>query len=173
MVAQKKKDKENAKVRAAEEAHKRAEEQKRREQAAREQKEHEAHRTVDFAELYGNMVPDVKAVQTDASLEFTDHWADKRHSKYWRDRVTDESHLINDELRYGLAEQHERESEHNPHHFKTTDLESEYDGMLLQTGFVDHWNGGHHSKYWKDRINDEAKRVNADWRQTFAQAEAD
>jgi hypothetical protein len=65
------------------------------------------------------------------------------------------------------------ESEHNPHHFKTTDFASEYDGMLLQTGYVDHWNGGHHSKYWKDRINDQAMRTNADWRETFAQAEAE
>lgn len=66
MVKQKKKDQENSKLRAVEEAHKRAEEQKRREQAAKEQRMHESRRTVDFAELYGNMVPDVKAVQTDA-----------------------------------------------------------------------------------------------------------
>jgi hypothetical protein len=66
LVKTKKKEKEQAKLRAAEEAHKRAEEQKRREQAAKEQKDHELRRTVDFSELYGSMVPDVKAVQTDA-----------------------------------------------------------------------------------------------------------
>jgi hypothetical protein len=40
--------------------------------------------------------------------------------------------------------------------------------MLLQTGaeegYVDHWNGGHHSKYWKDRVNSEAKLINSELR---------
>lgn len=70
LVVSKKKAAEQAKVNAAEQAHKRAEEQKKREQAAREQKDHEAHRTVDFAEIYGNLVPDANNVQ----LDFVDHW---------------------------------------------------------------------------------------------------
>lgn len=137
LKVEKKKAAERAKLQKAEQAHKRALEQKKREQAAREQKDHEAHRTVDFSELYGSMVGDTANVQ----LEYVDHWKDKRHSKYWADRVKDESIRTNKLLAEGQREINAEESTHNPHHFKTNDLESEYDGMLLQTGegFVDHW----------------------------------
>lgn len=83
------------------------------------------------------MVPDAKNVQ----LEYQDNWQDKRHSKYWADRIKEDSFRLNSELAQGMRQIKEEESSHNPHHFKTTDLESEYDGMLLQTdeAYVDHW----------------------------------
>ena len=39
----------------------------------------------------------------------------------------------NTEFREALSEDKAEENTHNVHHFKTTDLEDEYNGMLLQT----------------------------------------
>jgi hypothetical protein len=166
-VLAKKKSKEDAKLKAAEEAHNRAAEQKKREQAAQEQKQHEARRTVDFAELYGSL-----AGSENVQLEYADHWADKRHSQYWADRVKDETYRTNAELQAGAEEEHLRSSPHSSHHFKTANLADEYDGMLLQTDYADHWQDKRHSAYWKDRVNTEAKRLNSEWQETFAQANA-
>lgn len=105
-------------------------------------------------------------------LEYADHWADKRHSQYWADRVHDETYRTNAELQAGAEEEHLRSSPHSSHHFKTANLADEYDGMLLQTDYADHWQDKRHSAYWKDRVNTEAKRLNGEWQETFAQANA-
>lgn len=61
------------------------------------------------------------------------------------------------------------------HHFRTTDFEDEYDGMLLQTGFADHWpeSKAHHSQYWRDRVKDESLRTNTELREALAEEAAE
>lgn len=129
-------------------------------------------KTSDLESEYDGML-----VQTDE--KFVDHWKDKRHSKYWNDRLYSAAKDLNKDWRQTFTEAAQTESSHNPDHFRTVNFEDEYNGMLLQTGltegseFVDHGNPVKlHSKYWNDRVLDASRRLNSDWRQTFAEAEA-
>lgn len=73
-------------------------------------------------------------LQTDEAEKYTDHWVDKRHSQYWNDRIRDQSIRTNQELMEAYSREANKASPHNPSHFKTTDMEEEYNGMLLQQG---------------------------------------
>lgn len=83
--------------------------------------------------------------------------------------------MENKQWRQAFAEVHALESPHNPDHFRTVNLEDEYNGMLVQTDadmqYVDHWAPTYkrHSQYWNDRVDTDARRLNSELRESFAE----
>jgi len=127
-------------------------------------------KTVNLENEYNGML-----VQT--GEQFVDHWSPKytHHSKYWKDRVHDDSIRINNELRESLAQEAEESSPHNVKNYKTVNFGDEYNGMLLQTEYTDHWPDKRHSQYWRDRIRDKTLQTNQELMEEFtreAQAES-
>lgn len=106
-VLAQKQAKKDAELKKADESRKRAMEAKKREQMARENALHDSKRTVDFSELYSNMVPVAENVQTAAELNDYEH-----HSQYWNDRVNEAT----TNYAQSFAEESDRiDAESNPH----------------------------------------------------------
>ena len=136
-VLAQKKAKEQAAAKAAEELRMQQQAQKRRQQMAKEAQRHEEQRTVNFNELYGNMVPVSENVQTDADLKY------EHHSAAWEQRLAEGQKQFDDQFEAAEEIVDGRENPASPHFYSTIDREEEYNGMLVQMPYE------HHSKAWE------------------------
>lgn len=120
---------------------------------AKEGKKRELEKTLDLSELYSDMVPVDKLIQTDAELNYY-----TAHTAYWNDRVNQEAARMQKEIAESSDEIDAREDPSRPEHYKTVDAAQEYDGMLLETDAELRYYKAH-TQFWNDRVNQEAARM--------------
>lgn len=168
---------ENMKIsakKAAEEAKRKAIEDKAKMEAEKRKKAQELAQnknkkvkvqTVDFNDIYSGITPDEITLQTDSRLGY------ETHSKHWNEEVEKQA----DELEKTIAAEdeaekktgqvygttdgltaekfqsaEEREAEEETKHHRTINMGELYDGMALQTGYRE---ATGESQYWATRVS--------------------